>query len=94
MAHAFDGSHVHNEGWLSGTYYVQAPALSPEQHANREGYIQFGEPPLRFASARNAVQRTVAPQVGLVVLFPSYYWHGVRAFHDGGIRHSVSYDIV
>lgn len=29
-----------------------------------------------------------------MVLFPSYYWHGVRPFHDGGIRHSVSYDIL
>lgn len=90
----YDGSHVHNEGWLSGTYYVRTPELTPEQHAAGEGYIQFGEPPARFASERNASARTVAPQVGLVVLFPSYYWHGVRPFTRGGVRHSVSYDIV
>lgn len=90
----YDGSHIHNEGWLSGTYYVRVPEFSAQQRAAGEGCIQFGEPPPRFASARNASQRVVAPQVGLAVLFPSYYWHGVRRFDGGGLRHSVSYDIV
>ena len=90
----YDGSHIHNEGWLSGTYYVRVPEFTPRQLAAGEGHIQFGEPPARFASARNASQRLIAPQVGLAVLFPSYYWHGVRRFDGGGLRHSVSYDIV
>ena len=90
----YDDSHVHNEGWLSGTYYVRVPDLTAQQRARGEGHIQFGEPPPRFASARTASQRVIAPQVGLVVLFPSYYWHGVRRFDGGGLRHSVSYDIV
>jgi hypothetical protein len=79
---------------LSGTYYVQTPALTAQQHADGEGYIQFGEPPERFVSERNTMQRMIAPQAGTAVLFPSYYWHGVRAFNSGGTRHSVSYDIV
>jgi uncharacterized protein (TIGR02466 family) len=90
----YDGSHIHNEGWLSGTYYVRVPEFSAQQLAAGEGHIQFGEPPPRFASTRNTSQRLVAPQVGLAVLFPSYYWHGVRPFEGGGLRHSVSYDIV
>jgi len=94
QASGFDGSHIHNEGWLSGTYYVQTPALTAQQHADRQGYIQFGEPPQRFVSERNTIHRVIAPQIGVVVLFPSYYWHGVRAFNSGGIRHSVSYDII
>ena len=89
----FDGSHIHNEGWLSGTYYVSAPELTEQQHADHEGYIQFGEPPRQFVSERNCAHRFVAPQAGLAVLFPSYYWHGVQAFSRGGSRHSVSYDI-
>ena len=90
----YDGSHIHNEGWLSGTYYVRTPDLSEQQRAAGEGHIQFGEPPARFASAKNMVRRMVAPQVGLAVLFPSFYWHGVRPFTGTGIRHSVSYDII
>ena len=90
----YDGSHIHNEGWLSGTYYVAAPDLSAAQHAAREGYLQFGEPPRVHASERNCAVRSVAPEVGRVVLFPSYFWHGVRVFHDGGQRHSVSFDVI
>ena len=90
----YDGSHIHNEGWLSGTYYVAIPDLSPAQHAAQEGYLQFGEPPRVHASERNSAVRNVAPEVGRVVLFPSYYWHGVRVFHDGGQRHSVSFDVI
>jgi uncharacterized protein (TIGR02466 family) len=90
----YDGSHIHNEGWLSGTYYVEAPNLSDAQHAAEEGYLQFGEPPRVHTSERNYRVRSVAPQVGRVVLFPSYYWHGVRVFHTGGRRHSVSFDVI
>jgi hypothetical protein len=36
----------------------------------------------------------IAPQVGTVVLFPSYYWHGVQKFDRNGVRHSVSYDLI
>ena len=90
----YDGSHIHNEGWLSGTYCVVAPDLTPAQHAAKEGYLQFGEPPKMYVTERNRMVQSVAPEVGRLVLFPSYYWHGVRPFNDGGIRHSVSYDII
>jgi len=90
----FDSSHVHNEGWLSGTYYVRVPDLDEKQHQDQEGYIQFGEPPKWLASEKNRQQRAIAPQVGRMALFPSYYWHGVKPFYHNGIRHSVSYDII
>jgi uncharacterized protein (TIGR02466 family) len=90
----FDGSHIHNEGWMSGTYYVKVPELDEAQLKDRDGCIQFGEPPVLYASERNAIQRTITPQVGTVVLFPSYYWHGVRQFDRNGVRHSVSYDLL
>lgn len=90
----YDGSHIHNEGWMSGTYYVKVPELDEAQLASRDGCIQFGEPPPAYVSERNSARRTVAPRVGTVVLFPSYYWHGVRRFDRNGVRHSVSYDMI
>jgi len=90
----YDRSHLHNEGWMSGTYYVKVPDLDAAQHEACEGYIQFGEPNSRYASPRNATQRVIPPRVGMVVLFPSYYWHGVRPFDRNGVRHSVSYDLI
>jgi uncharacterized protein (TIGR02466 family) len=93
-ANGYDGSHIHNEGWMSGTYYVRVPELDEAQLHDRDGCIQFGEPPALYASERNAPVRTVTPEVGTVVLFPSYYWHGVRRFDRNGVRHSVSYDLL
>ncbi|NIS07136.1 MAG: tetratricopeptide repeat protein [Gammaproteobacteria bacterium] len=90
----FDRSHVHNEGWMSGTYYAKVPRFDQAQSTRHDGCIQFGEPNKRYASERNSTQRVIAPEVGTVVLFPSYYWHGVRAFDRNGVRHSVSYDLI
>jgi uncharacterized protein (TIGR02466 family) len=90
----FDRSHIHNEGWMSGTYYAKIPDFDEEQLTEHDGCIQFGEPPKRYASERNATQRIIPPQVGTVVLFPSYYWHGVRGFDRNGVRHSISYDVI
>ena len=90
----YDRSHVHNEGWMSGTYYAKVPDFDESQRSEHDGCIQFGEPNTMYASERNATQRIVAPEVGAVVLFPSYYWHGVRKFDRNGVRHSVSYDLI
>ena len=90
----YDRSHVHNEGWMSGTYYAKIPDFDEAQLGEHDGCIQFGEPNTMYASERNATRRIIAPQVGTVVLFPSYYWHGVRNFDRNGVRHSVSYDLI
>ena len=90
----YDRSHVHNEGWMSGTYYVKVPDFDEAQLNAHDGCIQFGEPNTLYASERNATRRMITPRVGTVALFPSYYWHGVRKFDRNGVRHSVSYDLI
>ena len=90
----YDCSHIHNEGWMSGTYYARIPDFDEAQLNERDGCIQFGEPNTLYASERNATRRTILPRVGTVVLFPSYYWHGVRMFDRNGVRHSISCDLI
>ena len=90
----YDRSHVHNEGWMSGAYYVKVPDFDDAQLNEHDGCIQFGEPNTLYASERNATRRIIPPRVGTVVLFPSYYWHGVQKFDRNGVRHSVSYDLI
>ena len=90
----YDRSHVHNEGWMSGTYYAKIPDFDAIQLRENDGCIQFGEPNSLYASERNAPRRIIPPQVGAVVLFPSYYWHGVQKFDRNGVRHSVSFDLI
>jgi len=90
----YDCSHIHNEGWMSGTYYAKVPEFDQNQLNENDGCIQFGEPNALYASERNATQLVIEPKVGTVVLFPSYYWHGVRKFDRNGVRHSISYDLI
>jgi hypothetical protein len=79
---------------MSGTYYAKVPEFDQDQLSQRDGCIQFGEPNALYVSERNATRLVVEPKVGTVVLFPSYYWHGVRKFDRNGARHSISYDLI
>lgn len=73
-------SHFHPEGWLSSAFYVQLPA-SVTRVDSAEGRIEFGVPP-DDVGVHLPARRTVDPQAGTLVLFPSYMWHGTTAFHD------------
>lgn len=90
----YDGSHIHNEGWLSGVYYVKVPDLAEETWGRGEGCIQFGEPPPGYVSDLNQSYTALRPEVGMTVFFPSYYWHGVQPFTEPGLRHSIAFDII
>ena len=88
----YDDSHIHNEGWIRGVYYIKVPDLPEDRWQAGEGCIQFGEPPSMFVSERNKAQRVVRPIPGMAVFFPSYYWHGVRPFEKKAVRHSMAFD--
>lgn len=90
----YDGSHIHNEGWLSGVYYVLTPDLPEELWEQGEGCIQFGAPPTRYVTERNCTQHVIRPEPGKVVLFPSYFWHGVQPFTVPGARHAIAFDVI
>lgn len=80
-------AHHHPEGCISAVFYVSVPTgLSGE-----EGHLVLGEPPPDLGLALEA-RRTVAPQPGRVVLFPSWMWHGTRPF-AAGKRLTVAFDI-
>ena len=43
---------------------------------------------------RLAAEYSVRPSVGLLVLFPSYFWHGTVPFRSQQPRLSVAFDAV
>ncbi|MEQ9573974.1 MAG: putative 2OG-Fe(II) oxygenase [Rhodospirillales bacterium] len=90
----YDASHIHNEGWLSGVYYVKVPDLPDEVWQTGEGCLQIGGPPDAYISARNRPRFMVRPEPGKLVLFPSYVWHGVQPFTREDIRHSIAFDVI
>lgn len=79
-------NHLHPAGWISSAYYVSLPESS-----GHEGWIKFGEP--RWPTPGCGVEKLIQPQVGRLVLFPSYMWHGVIPF-SAGERLTAPFDVV
>ena len=81
-------SHVHPEGVLSSACYISLPVLDG---ARNEGWLELGVPPpdLRLDLAPLALAE---PRPGRLALFPSYFFHGTRAFRDGE-RLTVAFDV-
>jgi hypothetical protein len=58
-----------------------------------EGTLSFGAPGVLTAPALPA-ELSVRPELGLLVLFPSYFWHGTLPFHSEQPRLTVAFDVV
>ncbi len=82
-------NHIHPQGWISSALYIALPQEMGDAH-DTAGHIQFGAPldlPL-------PPQRIVRPEVGTLVLFPSYMWHGTVPFTSQQPRITVAFDLV
>ena len=60
---------------------------------SEEGVLTFGQPSLVTTPALSA-EYSVRPAVGMLVLFPSYFWHGTVPFHSDHARLTVAFDAV
>ena len=89
----FHVNHMHSMGWISSSFYLGLPENSPEQDAAHEGWIKFGESNLGLGE-REQIGRLIKPEVGTLVLFPSYMWHGTIPFSDNADRITTPFDIV
>lgn len=89
----FHVNHVHTEGWISSCYYVALPD-AVERHADaHEGWIKFGETNMALGE-RERIAKIVKPEVGKLVLFPSYIYHGTVPFDDDKPRTTIAFDVV
>jgi hypothetical protein len=78
---------VHPEGWLSSAFYVRVPrGLS-----GQAGWLKFGQPGTPTRPEQEA-QYFVEPAPGMLVLFPSYMWHGTVPFAAGESRLACAFD--
>ncbi|MEO1786722.1 MAG: putative 2OG-Fe(II) oxygenase [Pseudomonadota bacterium] len=85
-------AHMHPEGWISSAYYVAVPGGTAEAE-DKAGWIGFGKPPYATRPDLDAL-KWVAPKVGMVVLFPSYMWHGTRPISDTAERMTAPFDLL
>ncbi|WP_417449256.1 putative 2OG-Fe(II) oxygenase, partial [Kordiimonas sp.] len=90
----FHVNHVHPNGWISSSLYVSVPPSVTEGHADHQGWIKFGESGAGLGAGREVVARRIRPETGLVVLFPSYMWHGTEPFTENAPRLTTPFDIV
>lgn len=90
----FHVDHVHPKGWISSACYIELPnAMKSGAEDDRSGWIRFGQSPLNLGAA-DAVAKSVRPEEGRLVLFPSYAWHGTEAFASEAVRMTVAFDVV
>lgn len=87
-------AHVHPSGWISGTYYVKLPSVVADPSEGRAGWIEFGRPDLHFHRAQDCDVKALQPTEGLLLLFPSYFWHRIIPFEDAEKRTSYAFDVV
>jgi tetratricopeptide (TPR) repeat protein len=85
-------SHVHPRGWISSACYVALPDCMNDAHTD-QGILTFGQPSMRTSPALSP-EYSVRPNVGMLVLFPSYFWHGTVPFTSDQPRLTVAFDAV
>ncbi|WP_220755534.1 putative 2OG-Fe(II) oxygenase, partial [Shewanella sp. KT0246] len=81
--------HYHSNGVISGVLYLDIDEASLMEGS---GWLRIGQLGLPFTD--DAAEFYVKPKVGQVVLFPSYFWHGVNEFKSNKTRLAVVFDVV
>ncbi|MDB5711816.1 MAG: hypothetical protein JWL96_3886 [Sphingomonas bacterium] len=74
--------HVHQNGWMSGVYYVDVPPMV-RGGATTAGCLAFGMPEDQVGprAAEAFGETLVRPQPGMLMFFPSHCYH--RTFEHG-----------
>jgi tetratricopeptide (TPR) repeat protein len=85
-------AHIHPSSWLSGVYYPKIPAVITDD--GPAGWIEFGRPPEDFYSSVEPDVRLIKPEEGLMVLFPSYFYHRTIPFESDEVRISIAFDVM
>lgn len=88
----FHKNHHHTAGWYSGPYYAKVPESiigCPQQ----KGWVKLGEPGLSMVEPMGA-DKIVQPEEGMMIRFPSYFWHGTNPFESNEERITVPIDLI
>jgi len=86
-------AHIHPAAWVSGVYYPRVPDLigTTSEH---EGWLEFGAAPDDFGLPDSSLIHAVQPAEGLLVIFPSYFFHRTVPFESKQERISIAFDIM
>ncbi len=79
--------HVHPAGLLSSACHLKF-----DEQPGPHGWLRFGRPGLKLKDPLEE-DYIVRPEPGVLVAFPSSYWHGVAPFEKGSERITVAMDL-
>ncbi len=84
--------HIHEDSWISGAYYVALPEVvkNTDTHA---GYFEYGCVPDDLCIETDAPRGFVRPEVGRLVIFPSYLYHQTIPHGSMDDRISIAFDL-
>ena len=88
----FQANHIHNNGWMSGVYYLDEPKV--ELNKEHAGWIEFNRAGYNlphFAGEKGI--ELIKPKANMFIFFPSYIWHGTIPYREKYSRISISFDI-
>lgn len=94
VAQGHEEPHVHPAGWISGVYYVTLPSSVDAQSADCAGWLEFGRAQDEFHRASAPASRRVKPIEGMIVTFPSYFWHQTIPFKEHENRVCIAFDVI
>ncbi len=92
--HGHQLPHMHPDGWVSGVYYVELPGKLHASTGEQEGWIEFGRPLRELTGSMAPEVKSIRPVEGMLVLFPSYFYHQTIAFESTEQRVSIAFDAV
>lgn len=85
-------THTHPRGWISSACYIDLPDHMADERTD-QGILRFGRPGVLTKPALEA-EHSIRPAPGMLVLFPSYFWHGTEPFRSRQTRLTVAFDAV
>jgi hypothetical protein len=83
--------HIHKEGWLSGTLYLETPS----NIIGDQGAIRFSTDADHFPNIGRSNQITIKPKPLSLCLFPSSLFHETIEYADPAARRiSLAFDVI
>ncbi|AFJ01346.1 TPR repeat protein [Methylophaga frappieri] len=84
-------SHIHEEGWLSGSLYL---ALPKQKQQAQEGSIELSTHGDNYPKRHDDFPvKTITPEVGDIVMFPSSVFHRTIPFESDESRICIAFDL-
>ena len=86
--------HIHPAAWLSGVYYAKVPDTISQSSDGEEGFLVFGKAPDHFHNKIESETFAIRPEEGLLVMFPSYFYHHTIPSRSNDLRVSIAFDLI